>query len=736
MSIPPPLQTRTWKFSAQSTNQSLSPSSVSFRTCSRFSVLLTLFCLSASWVFGQTATTNVSSNVVTVTCVSPAVPASPVSNVNGVVTVVCQIPTPVVALPAVNITASSSTIAAGERVTLNYTAAGTSVTRAIYSTGTQSSSVQVPSGSITLTPETTAVYTISATNSAGSASKSVTVTVTPAAPVVTAPVITSFTATPASVVAGGNSALSWTVTGTSPAITLNGATATSPTTKTPSETTTYTLQASNSSGTVSKAVTVTVTPAPVSGVALSACQDITASGTYYLANDVSSAGTCFGIDANNITLNLNGHTITYGTGGGNSPTPAIEGHDSWWTGSPNYTGSTYVGTAHSGLEVYGGNIVQSMNSATFSDVFAFGQGTFSSAPYIHDITATFQNTGAQFYNSAYLPTGAKIENNTIYDNVTNIQQPGQGYLSARAQFNGEVIYISGQENNPVTSGDTISGNKIVGGPQGGILTFDQYSTIANNDVAQDANYSNDFCVEIDADHTTATGNNCHPKSGRGINVDASYVTVENNTIDVTELPQNMEYGTNGQPGCEGGGAYGVRVETMPLPNQPGAMTNDTVSGNTITVTANACYALGLDLIYIPANASGINITGNTITTTNAGQSGVLDSGFQLDDSFGNGISITGNTVTSTDYWMYGAWDGFSDITVGHNTWNGSPHLTFFSGDGGCDPTQQVNGVPNSPASCPVSINITDALPNKVTCGPYSVATIAVNGQVTVCKPTE
>ncbi|MHB1856301.1 MAG: hypothetical protein ACYCPM_02595, partial [Acidobacteriaceae bacterium] len=104
---------------------------------------------------------------------------------------------------------------------------------------------------------------------------------------------------------------------------------------------------------------------------------------------MSSAGTCFGIDANNITLNLNGHTITYGTGGGSTPTPAIEGHDSWWTGTPNYTGTSYSSSSqHSGLEVYGGNIVQSTNSATFSDVFAFGQGTFSSAPYIHDITAT------------------------------------------------------------------------------------------------------------------------------------------------------------------------------------------------------------------------------------------------------------------------------------------------------------------------------------------------------------
>jgi hypothetical protein len=446
---------------------------------------------------------------------------------------------------------------------------------------------------------------------------------------------------------------------------------------------------------------------------------------------VSSAGTCFGIDANNITLNLNGHTITYGTGGGSTPTPAIEAHDPTFTmaDGPNYTGNSYSGAQHGGLEVYGGTIVQSTNSATFSNVFGFGEANYTSAPYIHDVTATFQNQGAQFYNSLYMPSGARIENNTIYDNVTNIQQPGQNYLSARSAFQGQAIFIEGQENNPVTTGDVISGNKIVGGPQGGIRTVDQYSTITNNDISTNANYSNDWCVEISADHTTATGNNCHPKSGRGINVDANYVTVTNNKLDVTELPQNMEYGSNGQPGCEGGGAYGIRVEYMTLGSaQPGAHQDDTISGNTINVAANACNALGFDLIYIQS-ASNINITGNTITTTNAGNANVVDAGFQFDELWGGGINISGNTITSANEWMYGYWDGYNNITVGHNTWLGTPPITFLAQDGGCAP-----GISDPGAACPVSINITDTLPNNVVCGGSSEATVSIGGQVTQCKP--
>ncbi len=466
---------------------------------------------------------------------------------------------------------------------------------------------------------------------------------------------------------------------------------------------------------------------PATGTALNACRDITSSGTYYLANDVSSPGTCFGIDANNITLNLNGHTITYGTGGGLTPTPAIEAHDPSWTlaNSPNYTGNSYSGSVHGGFEAYGGTIVQSSNAAPFSDVFAFGEANYASAPYIHNITATFQNLGAQFYNSLYMPTGAKIENNTIYDNVTNIQHPGQGALSARSQFQGQVIFIAGQENNPVTSGDLISGNKIIGGPQGGIRSVDQYSTITNNDIAVNSFYSNDWCVEISADHSTASGNNCHPTSGRGINIDANYVTVENNTINVTELKQNAEYS-----GCELGGAYGIRVEYMTLgSSQPGAHTNDTISGNTITVAANDCNALGFDLIYLPASASNINVTGNTVVTTNAGKPNVVDAGFQFDDAWGNGINITGNTITSTDEWMYGWWDGYNGITVGHNTWKGSPPVTFLAQDGGCSPSYNEAG-----AACPVSINITDNLPNNVSCGANSIATVTIAGQVTQCKP--
>jgi hypothetical protein len=564
---------------------------------------------------------------------------------------------------------------------------------------------------VTVTVGSNGVATIVYTPPANSTTPPVVVTNTP--PTVT--IAASLT----SVAPGGNTTISYTMSNATSAVfamgSVSGAvTATSNSVVvTPTATTTYTITGTNSQGSTSKSVTVSVAPV---GIALTSCGDITAAGSYYLANDVSSAGTCFGIDANNITLNLSNHTITYGTGGGNAPTPAIEGHDCWSTSNPVDSGP--CGSAHGGLEVYGGKIVQSASSATFSPVFSFGQGTFSSAPYIHDIVATFQNAGAQFYYSNYIAVGAKIMNNTIYDNVTNIDKTGQSDLSARAAFQGQAIYINQNNNNPGT-GDLIENNTIVGSPQGGIRTVNQNSVISGNDISMNATYSNDFCADVPADSTTVTNNNCHPKSGRGFHVNANKVTISNNKINVIELSQNAEY-----KGCEAGGAYGVQLEfdSSFLPSPP---TGVQVTGNTITATSVACEAIGLRVTGMTPAGNAV-FTGNTITTTSTGTA--QDFGISTDGSNNEGVSFTGNTFSDKYAYADGEWDGFSNTLIGHNSWLGTPTHTFAAVDGGCDLSQKDTG-----AVCPANITFTDPLPNTVVCGSYSEAAVTINGQVTQCK---
>jgi parallel beta-helix repeat protein len=49
----------------------------------------------------------------------------------------------------------------------------------------------------------------------------------------------------------------------------------------------------------------------VFAIDINSCQNITSPGTYILTQDVSSDGTCFNIQANNVTLDCQGHTIYY-----------------------------------------------------------------------------------------------------------------------------------------------------------------------------------------------------------------------------------------------------------------------------------------------------------------------------------------------------------------------------------------------------------------------------------------
>lgn len=455
------------------------------------------------------------------------------------------------------------------------------------------------------------------------------------------------------------------------------------------------------------------------GTALHACGDLKAPGKYYLVRNVSSAGVCFGIDANGVVLNLNGHTITYGTGGGSRPTPAIEGHDCWSKTNPGYAGP--CGSAHGGFEVYGGTIVQSPKAAGFSPVFGFGQGSFRSAPYIHNVKATLQNTGAQFYYSNYLPPGARIENNVIYDNVTDIQHPGQGMLSARSAFQGQAIYI-GQNNQNPGKGDLIRGNTIIGSPQGGIRTVNQNSVISGNDISMNATYANDFCADIPGNNTMVTRNNCHPRSGRGFHINASHVTVSYNTINVIELKQDSEY-----KGCEGGGAYGVQLEfdTSFLRVAPAGVV---VTGNKITAIADQCEAIGLRVTDMtPAGKAAF--TGNIVTTTSHGI--VHDFGISTDGSDNAGVVFSGNTFNDGYAYADGEWDGYNNTNIGHNTWLGKPDFIFAALDGACDPTQG-----HEDAVCPARANFLDNLPNKVKCGAESTATITIGGRVTTCKPNQ
>ena len=171
--------------------------------------------------------------------------------------------------------ANPSTIYAGNASTLSWDVYGASSVYLDHGGG------YVPAyGDATARLYTTTVFTLTATNGAGTVARQVLITVlastpvpttpsTPAAAPSSPPVINYFTPNPSSISAGGSSTLSWSVTGATSVSIDHGAgyvSASGTATAKPSATSTYTLTAQNSAGKVTKSVTVTVAataaPAP------------------------------------------------------------------------------------------------------------------------------------------------------------------------------------------------------------------------------------------------------------------------------------------------------------------------------------------------------------------------------------------------------------------------------------------------------------------------------------------
>ena len=168
-------------------------------------------------------------------------------------------------LPTVSITASSSSISAGQSDTL--TVKETSAA-SIHVTGSNGTSYSLPysGGTITVAPSSTTTYTATATNSSGSATAKTTITVASAGPTV------SITAKNSSIAEGSSDTLTVTATNASK-VDVSGTDGSTYTlsstggalTVTPTATTTYTAEASNTAGKVASAES-TVTVGAASGL--------------------------------------------------------------------------------------------------------------------------------------------------------------------------------------------------------------------------------------------------------------------------------------------------------------------------------------------------------------------------------------------------------------------------------------------------------------------------------------
>lgn len=461
---------------------------------------------------------------------------------------------------------------------------------------------------------------------------------------------------------------------------------------------------STSTASVQAAGTTTITTsAKPSGTALTGCKDLTASGSYYLANNVSSSGTCFLIDANNISLNLNGHTITYATSGGSKPSPGIVLADSWFT---DIAKSGTTGN-HSNFLVYNGYITEGKNGANQSAGIWLGESNgVTPPPTVHDVIFTTYSTDASAIYALYGPSGWNVYNNTVSMLASS--------ASDRDEFTGVAInFVQGGGGATV---DQIHNNTILHATQGGILDAHANAKIFHNDIAFNSFTSNDFCITIPSPGQEVYTNYCHPNSGRGIHVNASNVNIHDNIIVVRELKQNVEYG-----GCELGGSYAIQLEYdtfNPIP------TGVVVQNNTISAIAGDCDAAGLRITDIPPSGTA-KFIGNNVTTTNTGKAGhdrsIYIGGAQTGT---NMVQFISNTFNSQYAYMGSGWEGAYVAVPSGQKWTGKPSYAIDDQDGGLAP----NGPHFSQA-----LTIDDLLSGPVNCGSWANAINRVGNKSTTCN---
>ena len=171
-----------------------------------------------------------------------------------VLTTSTQTPTPTPVAPTLIFVTSPSSITKGNSTTLSWNASNaTACTASGGWSGTKTTS-----GTETVTPATSAAYTLVCTGTGGTVTKSVSVTVTQAV----SPILT-FTVGTSSLVKGNSTTLSWNASNATACTASGGWSGTKTTsgteTVTPATSAAYTLVCTGTGGTVTKSVSVTVT---------------------------------------------------------------------------------------------------------------------------------------------------------------------------------------------------------------------------------------------------------------------------------------------------------------------------------------------------------------------------------------------------------------------------------------------------------------------------------------------
>jgi hypothetical protein len=434
------------------------------------------------------------------------------------------------------------------------------------------------------------------------------------------------------------------------------------------------------------------------GIPVTRCGELSKSGAVYvLQNDVSAPGTCFSIQGSFVTLNLNGHTVTYNTADQTHARYAIVGINCW---DPDLTNGKANGNPCGGsfdnLTVFGGILTEGSGAAAnYAHVIRLGQN-MAGGPTIYDVTFNFHSNSAKAIDILYAGNatgpGPIVHDNNFNDAVNQIMN--------RHQEDGTIISILGCGTS-VALTSRVFNNTLIGSPQSGIRDQCNGAEIDHNtvetgnpngtqsngvcDPTLGCQYANDFGILVWGTNSNVHDNILKLEEGRGIELTGKGSVVRNSTVtNANELKNDAEYN-----GCEGSGDYGFQWDDK--------VSNTTASGNHVTVVSDVCTASAMRLTDVPLtgkNSSNNNYYSAVRTSTSLpctvpqmGAPSGCSMAISTENSPDSGFTSTNDTFTGDSGIFWFDWTGAYNLTFIHPTFNkgttfpSSPWYFAIAGNG-------------------------------------------------------
>lgn len=280
----------------------------------------------------------------------------------------------------------------------------------------------------------------------------------------------------------------------------------------------------------------------IQATTLTQCQQIAASGDYILDRNVGSAGTCFNISANDVSLNCNGYTINYSQSAVGYGINISGFHAVVRNCRINHTDSSYGNSHGIYLEktwnvtldnVFVNTIGDQSSAIRFSEVnnswlnnsVVRGNGTDNWVVYVTDTkTCNFNNNSINVSSGAIALGGIAVLDSGTYNNYTR--------NTILTEYENSVFV-------PLGTNGLIANNTIKGGPGGGTAilflgTNTKDYLVTQNTIyspggssaimVNDLTYGYPFCCNV-------IDNNIINNSGNGIYLqNTSYWNITNNNI--------------------------------------------------------------------------------------------------------------------------------------------------------------------------------------------------------------